>query len=328
MQANLVLFYEEKNYLEVAEIAREIARKFNFALCQIEGITLLSNYCSMQEITKNLTSNTIICVGACEKECLQNIYSALRNFYGTEPVKTNYGLICSANNKFCSVVDLVAGIKNLDRENLLLLYNLDNLFYFSLYGIGQLEFRDRLKNLENLQDFEYSYCFEYNICYLTFSPQNTTNDREVDDFKRNFNIEFSDCIYCDEPLSLEECVEDLMPLRHAKFALIDATELSFLDQFQEMQNLQNFVQFLPNDAISSIVDFESAKKILDAFCLEFLVFATQIDNKISVMICDNNDIHIFDFSTSNNAEYDKKCLKNLILHKIFVKLRKNALFFS
>ena len=327
MRANLVLFYEEKNYLEVAKTAPEIMNKFNLALCQIKSITLLSSCCTTQDIINNLTSNTIIGVGECKKECLVNIYTALKNFYQTEPVKTSYGFICSANNRFCSVVDLVAGINHLDRDNLLQLYNLKNVFYFGLYGLNQTELCAKLKNVENLHYFDFAYFFDCDICFVSFAPKENATIKEIDELKRNFTIEFNKYIYCDEPLSLEECVEDLFNIRRIKLAFVDTTELNILDQFQDMPNFKKYVQLLPNDILCNLYNLSQIKDLLSIYDLSFLLLITQERDKIKLEIFDEFDRHNFEFLISNNREFDLKFLKNLILHKIFIKLHKNALFF-
>lgn len=330
MQTNLILFCDESiNKNELHSAVQTLIRTFSLALQQVDSITLLPTYSSMNEIIKHLKQNTIIGVGKCESSCLLNVYNSIKNYYGSEPIKTNYGLYCLNNNKRCSVVDLVEGVGKLNLQNLLVIYNLNNVFYFSLFGLKYREVMSRLSKVDYIDKFDFSYYENCGICYLSFTALSGENAEFSEDFKRSFSKNFIDTLYCDEPISLQNCVEDLLPLRKEYFAFINLSKDCAILNYKLTQ-INNFNQFnkviLPEDVLK-LNDFTSAREIIEKYNLSFIVVLRGTLSNAEIIVFDEYEMRKFDFVGKGQQDYNIEYLLNSLLHKIFIKLRKNALFF-
>ena len=121
MQTNLILFCDESiNKNELHSAVQTLIRTFSLALQQVDSITLLPTYSSMNEIIKHLKQNTIIGVGKCESSCLLNVYNSIKNYLykNIYIMSFNYKLIRKLKDTYSNLRCGVLSSTIINRDNI------------------------------------------------------------------------------------------------------------------------------------------------------------------------------------------------------------------
>lgn len=322
MQANLLLFYDENNSNKFCnEIAPDIIQNFGLAMQNITCVTSLPTYTSIKNIISNLTDNTIIAVGFCDSFCLQNIKNAIAQFYSSTPFQTNFGFFVKSNNKQCSIINTDKYNKD-NFSSLPVLCEVDNIFYLKLFGINEIEMLKSLYSIADICNYEIANSIRVGEIQLCFRPINSLGKSNLENFKRELFQKFDKFIYSDEPKTLAECVKELTEVRKMRFAVIDLV----LDS--EIDIKSNFkINITQEDVERLLSTTNGTEYIFQKYDIDFISLATgNLDNP-QILAIDSLGIRKFQYKISGDLEYKKRYLYNLVLSKIFAKLRKNSLFF-
>ena len=329
MKANLLVFSDEGNteFLEQL-ITFNIRPNFCLAMQEINTITFLSLNSSIPEITKYLDSSTIVAVGYCEETCYRNIKIAINNFYNSNIIRTPFGEFCKNGNRFCSIVDLSAQNINLDPAVLRVLYDTEQTLTLSLFGIDKFELTGALRSVDFINNFDCALCSTFGDIRLTFTPINEVGKQHMDDFLRCMYQRFNEFIYNDEGKNLVECVSELVGIRKQYFALYDLITDGFADE--KLKNIPKVCEYLvpiTDSDFEYLNSVDSASGILKKYNLDFLILALGNFNSARILVIDENNIKRYEYSVSKERKYNEFYVFNLILSKIFNKLRKNTSYF-
>ncbi|MBQ7977651.1 MAG: hypothetical protein IJ301_03595 [Clostridia bacterium] len=331
MQANLLLFYDEGNNDFVNRSVKPlICQQFSRAMLDIAWITAMPVYSKVPNIMKNLTDHSIIVVGFCEEYCFNNIKSALNTYYQTAPILTSFGLFYKIGNKTCSVVDLgQPDLSNINYDVLSTLYNSERSFCLKFFGINEFDLLKQLNNIEYINNFEFTHISHFGEIQLTFRAVNEVGEQRKKDFKRALYEVFGDYIFSDESKSLIECVNEIAEVRRQNFAVIDLISngeiIADLNRYSALRQLK---QNLSIDEIHQLLNENNGSNIiLEKYNLDFIVLIVGSLSNAQILLIDGIGIHRFNYNELKDPNFNKKYIFNLILSKIFIKFRKNYLFF-
>lgn len=326
MQANLLLFCNE-NYVESIskKVIPELIEGFSFALQRVVSVTFLQTTISLNNILSNLTDNTIIAVGFSDSYCLNKIQNAVRQFYGCAPIQTNFGFLYKSNTKRCSIIDIDNFSKN-NLSSLNSLYNVGEINCLKLFGLSEVEMIKKLQTIPELNYFEFTYSIRRGEIQLCFSPLGAVGKQHLADFKRNLYEKFDNYIFSDEPKSLKESVLELATIRKMRFAVVDLVQACEIER--EIRDATEYcVEISPDDKNFLLSESNGAEFIFQKYDVEFIILVTGSLENPKLLVIDSFGIRKFSYSIEGDFEYKYDYLVNIILSKIFIKLRKNSLFF-
>ncbi len=324
MRANLIMCFDEGNS-EFAETTKFLLQqKFSLAIQDVISVTQIPLYSRVNDIARCLWDSTIIAVGFCENEILNNIKIACNSYYNCMPISTNFGLFYKSGNKYCSIVDISnTQLFNLDEKTLKVLYDIDDTICSKIFGLEYQDIVNRLFSIPEFSIYDYSIFTNYGDTQLVVrSPNN------IDLLKRFIYNKFDDCIYSDEAKHLIDCVAELLTIRKERFCLADFVSNGFVKNELLINNVMktNLVN-LDEDELLAIKNPENASLLLEAKDIDFLVMIFGNLNNMNIILKDREFSRSYSLKLNKETKYNLNYLTNFVLNKIFCKLRKNTLLF-
>ncbi len=329
MKANLLVFCDEGNnaFLEQL-ITFNIKPNFCLAMQEVNVVTFLPLNATIPEITKHLDTSTIVAVGFCEENCYRNIKIAVNNFYDSNIIKTPFGEFCRNGNRFCSIIDMSAPELTIDSAVLRVLYDTEQTFTLSLFGIDKYKLLNTLKNIDYINNYDFALNSTFGELKLTFEPVNEIGKQQKEAFLRALYQQLRDYICSDEGESLVDCVRELISIRKQYFALYDLVTGGFVEsRLKNIPEIQQHLVPLLDSDFEYLNSFDNSYNILKKYNLDFLIIMLGNFNNTRILVVDENHIKKYEYTVSKEKKYNEFYISNVILEKIFNKLRKNTSYF-
>ena len=329
MKANLLVFCDEGNndFLEQL-ITFSIKPNFCLAMQEVNVVTFLPLNATIPEITKHLDTSTIVAVGFCEENCYRNIKIAVNNFYDSNIIKTPFGEFCRNGNRFCSIIDMSAPELTIDSAVLRVLYDTEQTFTLSFFGIDKYKLLNTLKNIDYINNYDFALNSTFGELKLTFEPVNEIGKQQKEAFLRALYQQLRDYICSDEGESLVDCVRELISIRKQYFALYDLVTGGFVEsRLKNIPEIQQHLVPLLDSDFEYLNSLDTSYNILKKYNLDFLIIMLGNFNNTRILVVDENHIKKYEYTVSKEKKYNEFYISNVILEKIFNKLRKNTSYF-